>query len=159
MNGAFWRNLGITVILAGLAAYAGARLGEQPLPIKAAPTASAHGPVGMRDSVYQMVHQDIQLSDDQKHRIDDIEARYAHRRNELRAKIASANAELGEALANEMALGTAASRALEHQEQDMGDLQRETILYVLEVRAVLTPKQQQVLDQKVFESLSASPLN
>jgi Spy/CpxP family protein refolding chaperone len=158
VNGAFWRNLGITVVLAGLAAYAGARLGEQPLEAKPKTTAVSR-PVGMRDSVYQMVHQDMQLSDDQKHRIDDIEARYAHRRNELRAKIASANAELGEALANEMALGTAASRALEHQEQDMGDLQRETILYVLEVRAVLTPKQQQVLDQKVFESLSASPLS
>jgi len=98
------------------------------------------------------------LSDDQKRRIDDIEARYAHRRNELRAKIGAANAELGEALANEMALGTAATRALEHQEQDMGDLQRETILYVLEVRAVLTPKQQQALDQKVFESLTAPAL-
>jgi Spy/CpxP family protein refolding chaperone len=159
VNGAFWRNLGITVVLAGLAAYAGARLGEQPLPLKPKPAEAQRGPVGMRDSVYQMVHQDMQLSDDQKHRIDDIEARYAHRRNELRAKIASANAELGEALANEMALGTAASRALEHQEQDMGDLQRETILYVLEVRSVLTPKQQQVLDQKVFESLSASPLS
>ena len=158
MNGAFWRNLGITVVLAGLAAFAGARLGEQPLPLKPKP-AEGSRPVGMRDSVYQMVHQDIQLTDDQKHRIDEIEARYAHRRNELRAKIASANAELGEALANEMALGTAASRALEHQEQDMGDLQRETILYVLEVRAVLSPKQQQVLDQKVFESLSASPLS
>jgi len=105
-----------------------------------------------------MVHQDIQLNDDQKRRIDEIEARYAHRRNELRAKIGSANAELGEALANEMALGTAASRALEHQQQDMGDLQRETILYVLQVRAVLTPKQQQALDQKVFESLTAPPL-
>jgi Spy/CpxP family protein refolding chaperone len=159
VNGAFWRNLGITVVLAGVAAFAGARLAEQPLPIKANPAEASRRPVGMRDSVYQMVHQDIQLTDDQKHRIEDIEARYAHRRNELRAKIASANAELGEALANEMALGTAASRALEHQEQDMGDLQRETILYVLEVRAVLTPKQQQVLDQKVFESLSASPLS
>jgi hypothetical protein len=39
----------------------------------------------------------------------------------------------------------------------MGDLQRETILYVLEVRMVPTPKQQQVLDQKVFESLTAGP--
>ena len=157
MNGAFWRNLAITVVLAGGAAYAGTRLGEQHLPIRT--TAEApKAPLGMRDSVYQMVHQDMQLSDDQKHRIDDIEARYAHRRNELRAKIASANAELGEALANEMALGTAASRALEHQEQDMGDLQRETILYVLEVRSVLTPKQQQALDQKVFESLTAPAL-
>jgi Spy/CpxP family protein refolding chaperone len=159
VNGAFWRNLGITVVLAGLAAFAGARLGEQPLPIKPKPGEASRNPVGMRDSVYQMVHQDIQLTDDQKRRIDDIEVRYAHRRNELRAKITSANAELGEALANEMALGTAASRALEHQEQDMGELQRETILYVLQVRAVLTPKQQQVLDQKVFESLSSSPLS
>ncbi len=156
MNGAFWRNLAITVVLAGAAAYAGARLGEQRLPVK--PAEASHSPVGMRDSVYQMVHQDLTLNDDQKRKIDAIEDRYAHRRNELRAKIGSANAELGEALANEMALGTAASRALEHQQQDMGDLQRETILYVLEVRAVLTPKQQQALDQKVFESLTAPPL-
>jgi len=156
VNGAFWRNLAITVVLAGGAAYAGARLGEHRLPLSTA--AAPRAPLGMRDSVYQMVHQDIQLSDDQKRKIDDIEARYAHRRNELRAKIGAANAELGEALANEMALGTAASRALEHQEQDMGDLQRETILYVLEVRSVLTPKQQQALDQKVFESLTAPAL-
>jgi len=156
VNGAFWRNLAITVVLAGGAAYAGARLGAQPLPVK--PAEAPRAPLGMRDSVYQMVHQDMQLTDDQKHRIDDIETRFAHRRNELRAKIGSANAELGEALANEMALGTAATRALEHQEQDMGDLQRETILYVLQVRAVLTPKQQQALDQKVFESLTAPAL-
>jgi hypothetical protein len=156
VNGAFWRNLAITVVLAGLAAFAGARLGEQQHPVKQAEAPRA--PLGMRDSVYQMVHQDMQLSEDQKRRIDDIEARYAHRRNELRAKIGAANAELGEALANEMALGTAATRALEHQEQDMGDLQRETILYVLEVRSVLTPKQQQALDQKVFESLTAPAL-
>lgn len=157
MNGAFWRNLAITIVLAGLAAYAGARLSER-RPSGAAPAEAARRPLGMRDSVYQMVHQDMQLSDEQKRKVDEIEARYAHRRNELRAKIGSANAELGEALANEMALGTAASRALEHLQQDMGDLQRETILYVLEVRAVLTPKQQQALDQKVFESLTAPAL-
>ena len=155
MNGAFWRNLAITVVLAGAAAYAGTRLGE--LQLGAKPVEPPRSRLLLRDSVYQMVHQDVVLTDAQRHRIDDIEARYAHRRNELRTKIGSANAELGEALANEMALGTAASRALEHLQQDMGDLQRETILYTLEVRSVLTPKQQQVLDQKVFESLTAGP--
>lgn len=153
MNGAFWRNLAITVVLAGLAAYAGTRLGEQPQKPVEAPRAK----LLLRDSVYQMVHQDLRLTPDQSRKIDDIEARYAHRRNELRAQIGSANAELGEALANEMALGTAASRALEHLQQSMGDLQRTTILYTLEVRSVLTPQQQQVLDQKVFESLTAGP--
>jgi len=153
VNGAFWRNLAITVVLAGLAAYAGTRLGEQPQKPVEAPRAK----LLLRDSVYQMVHQDLRLTPDQSRKIDDIEARYAHRRNELRAQIGSANAELGEALANEMALGTAASRALEHLQQSMGDLQRTTILYTLEVRSVLTPQQQQVLDQKVFESLTAGP--
>ena len=153
MNGAFWRNLLITVVLAGAAAYIGARLGDH-APRPAEP-ARAH--LLLRDSVYQMVHHDMTLSADQKRKIDEIEDRYAHRRNALRAQIGSANAELGEALANEMALGTAASRALEHLQQSMGDLQRETILYVLQVRAVLTPPQQQVLDQKVFESLTLGP--
>lgn len=154
MNGAFWRNLAITVILAGVAAYAGTRLGEQP---QKPPVEAPRAKLLLRDSVYQMVHQDMNLTPDQKRKIDAIEARYAHRRNELRAQIGSANAELGEALANEMALGTAASRALEHLQQAMGQLQRETILYTLEIRAVLTPQQQQVLDQKVFESLTAGP--
>ena len=156
MNGAFWRNLLITVVLAGLAAYAGTRLGAL-RQTPAAPAEAARSRLLLRDSVYQMVHQDMTLTDVQRRKIDDIEARYAHRRNELRAQIGSANAELGEALANEMALGTAASRALEHLQQAMGDLQKETILYTLEVRAVLTPQQQQVLDQKVFESLTAGP--
>lgn len=153
MNGAFWRNLAITVVLAGLAAYAGTRLGEQPQKPPEAPRAK----LLLRDSVYQMVHQDMSLTADQRRRIDEIEARYAHRRNALRAQIGSANAELGEALANEMALGTEASRALDHLQSSMGELQRTTILYTLEVRAVLTPQQQQVLDQKVFESLTAGP--
>ena len=153
MTGAFWRNLAITVVLAGLAAFAGARLGSQHAPAAEPPRAR----LLLRDSVYEMVHKDLTLTADQKRRIDDIEARYTHNRNTLRAQIGAANAELGEALANEMALGTAAQRALEHLQSAMGELQKETIVYVLEVRAVLTPQQQQVLDQKVFESLTLGP--
>jgi Spy/CpxP family protein refolding chaperone len=155
VNGAFWRNLAITVVLAGLAAYAGTRLGAQHLTQQ--PPEAPRTRLLLRDSVDQMVHHDLKLTAEQTRRIDDIEARYAHKRNALRAQITSANAELGEALANEMALGTAAQRALEHLQGAMGELQKQTILYVLEVRAVLTPQQQQVLDQKVFESLTVGP--
>ncbi len=153
MTGAFWRNLVITIVLAGLAAFVGARLGARRLQPQEAPRTQ----LLLRDSVYRMVHQDMTLNADQKRKIDVIEDLYAHRRNALRAQIGAADAELGEALANEMALGTAAQRALEHLQDSMGALQKETILYVLEVRAVLTPAQQQVLDQKVFESLTLGP--
>jgi Spy/CpxP family protein refolding chaperone len=142
----------ITVFLAGLAAFVGARLGAGRLHPEA-----PRSRLLLRDTVYQMVHQDLKLTPDQLGRIDQIEERYAHQRNALRARIGSANGELGEALANEMALGTAAQRALEHLQSSMGELQKQTILYVLEVRSVLTPQQQQVLDQKVFESLTIGP--
>jgi Spy/CpxP family protein refolding chaperone len=153
VNFAFWRNLLFTVVLAGLAAFVGARLGASHLQA-AEPSRSR---LLLRETVYQVVHHDLKLSADQSRRIDQIEDRYAHQRNGLRAQIGSADAELGEALANEMALGTAAQRALDHLQTSMGSLQRETILYVLEVRSVLTPEQQQVLDQKVFESLTVGP--
>ena len=153
MSGAFWRNLAITVVLAGLAAFVGARLGAQ----HSQPAEAPRSRLLLRDSVYEMVHKDLTLTADQTRKIDEIETRYIHRRNGLRAEIGAANAELGEALANEMALGTAAQRALDHLQGSMGDLQKETIVYVLEVRAVLTPQQQQVLDQKVFESLTLGP--
>ncbi len=152
MNGAFWRNLAFTIVLAGLAAFVGARLGAGHAPAEA-----PRSRLLLRDTVYQMVHTDLKLTPEQSRKIDEIENRYAHQRNTLRAQIGSADAELGEALANEMALGTAAQRALEHLQTSMGSLQRETILYVLEVRNVLTPQQQQVLDQKVFESLTIGP--
>ncbi len=152
MTFAFWRNLILTVVLAGLAAFVGARLGSGHQAAEA-----PRSRLLLRDTVYQMVHQDLKLTPAQTQRIDQIEDRYAHQRNALRAQIGSANAELGEALANEMALGTAAQRALEHLQTAMGSLQKETILYVLEVRSVLTPQQQQVLDQKVFESLTDGP--
>ena len=153
MTGAFWRNLLITVLLAGLAAFVGARLGATHLQPAEAPRSH----LLLRETVYQMVHQDLKLTPAQSRKVDEIEGRYAHQRNSLRAQIGSADAELGEALANEMALGTAAQRALEHLQGSMGQLQRETILYVLEVRSELTPQQQQVLDQKVFESLTIGP--
>jgi hypothetical protein len=153
MTGAAWRNLLITVALAGLAAYAGARLGQVPLPRTGPPVERT----GLRDNIFQVVHRDMTLTPEQKRQIEEIDARHSHSRILLRAQINTADAELGEALANEMALGTAASRALDRLQDLMGQLQRETVLYVLDVRAVLTPAQQQLLDRRIFESLAARP--
>jgi Spy/CpxP family protein refolding chaperone len=155
MNGVFLRNLAITVVLAGLAAFVGAKLGANP-PLQ--PVEAPRTRFLLRDNVYNVVHKDLQLTPDQARRIDQIEMDYDQRRNALRVDMGAADAELGEALANEMALGTAAERALDHLQNSMGALQKQTVVYVLAIRAVLTPQQQQVLDQKVFESLTQGPL-
>jgi hypothetical protein len=41
-------------------------------------------------------------------------------------------------------------------EQGLGQLQRATVVYVLEVRDVLTPEQQMIYDRKVRELLTAT---
>ena len=144
----FWRNLLITIVLAFAAAYAGARFGAQ-APPKPTPQ--------LRESIYQTVHHDLKLTPAQETQIRAIDDRYEHKRNALRADIGSADAELAQALANEMALGTAAERALTHIQTSLGQMQRDSVLYVLDVRAVLTPEQQTQLDRKIFETLALGP--
>ena len=55
-----------------------------------------------------------------------------------------------------LAMRLEAQQASSHVEQGLGQLQRATILYVLEVRDVLTPEQQMIYDRKVREVLTAS---
>ncbi len=145
----FWRNLLITAVLAFAAAFAGAKFGAQ---------GTGHRPPNLlRESVFQMVHHDLKLTPAQEVAIGKIDQRYEHQRNVLRADISSADAELAQALAAEMSLGTSAERALSHIQGSLGQMQREAVLYVLDVRAVLNPDQQMVLDRKIFESLALGP--
>ncbi len=74
----------------------------------------------------------------------------------LRMQVAGANRELADALMADMAFGREAQTASNHVEAGLGELQRATILYVLEVRDVLTPQQQMIYDRKVREVLTAT---
>jgi Spy/CpxP family protein refolding chaperone len=103
------------------------------------------------------VHHQLKLTPAQQAAIAQIDERYEHRRNALRADVGAADAELAQALANEMALGTSAQRALGHIQGALGEMQRDSVVYVLDVRAVLTPEQQAALDRKIFETLALGP--
>ena len=145
---AFWRNLAITVVLAFAAAYVGARLGSHASPTR---------PTLLRESVYQMVHNDLKLTPTQAAAIGKIDADYEHHRNTLRANISTGDAELAQALATEMALGSSAQTALSHIQGSLGEMQKDSVVYVLDVRAQLDPEQQMRLDRKIFESLALGP--
>lgn len=146
---AYWRNLAITVVVALAAGWAGGALGVRTL-----------GPVEemlpLRQSVSAIVRNDLRLTDEQMRELQNIENRYYDRRIQLRSHVAEANRELADALMNDMAFGREAQQASQHVERGLGDLQRATIVYVLEVRDVLTPEQQMVYDRKVREVLTAS---
>ena len=146
---AFWRNLAITVIVAMGAGWAGGALGVRTL-------APVEEMLPLRQSVSAIVRGDLKLNDEQMRDIQNIENRYYDRRIQLRTHVAEANRELADALMNDMAFGREAQQASQHVERGLGDLQRATVVYVLEVRDVLTPEQQVIYDRKVREVLTAS---
>jgi Spy/CpxP family protein refolding chaperone len=96
------------------------------------------------------------LTQKQSQEIQAIESRYYDKRTSLRRQVSDANRELADALMSDMAFGREAQQASNHVEQGLGELQRATIMYVLEVRDVLTPEQQMVYDRRVREVLTAT---
>ncbi len=150
----FWRNLVITAAVALLAGTVGGWMGA-----RNALDNDAQG-LPLRQTVSEIVHSDLRLSSEQSQQVRTIESKYYDRRIMLRSQVADANRELADALMSDMAFGREAQEASSHVERGLGELQRATILYVLEVRDVLTPEQQMVYDRRVREVLTetaASP--
>lgn len=137
-----WRSIVITAMLAALASGA-------------ATWASATW--GMRErqppSLHSVVHEKLDLSDEQDRRLDAIEARFAARRPALEADVRAANRELAAAIAASEGDTPRVQAAVDHFHAAMGDLQKATITHVFEMRAVLTPAQAEVFDAAVVEAL------
>ena len=147
---AFWRNLLVTIVVALVAGGIGGFMGARNLVEIEEPT------LPLRQTVAEIVRRDLHLTSNQAQEIQSIETRYFDRRTTLRRDVSDANRELADALMSDMAFGREAQEASNHVEQGLGELQRATIMYVLEVRDVLTPEQQMVYDRRVREVLTAT---
>jgi Spy/CpxP family protein refolding chaperone len=145
-----WRNLAVTLVVAILAGALGGWLGAQNAIDNDAQA------LPLRQTVSQIVSHDLKLTGDQAKAIQAIEHKYYDKRSSLRRHVADANRSLADALMADMAFGREAQQASNQLEEGLGELQRATILYVLEVRDVLNPEQQMVYDRKVREVLTAT---
>lgn len=139
-----WRSIALTAILAAAAGGAGAGIG-------------GHYFVRMnkaKTSLHAMVHEELHLTADQDRRLDAEEARFAARRRVLEDGVRSANAELAVAIQNSKGYGPEVLRAVERSHSAMGELEKETILHVFEMRSILTPEQAGAFDDRVAEALT-----
>jgi Heavy-metal resistance len=149
----FHRQLLLTVILAGLAGFTGVWFGAHGLQSDASPA-----PAPLRLAVDELASRGLSgLTPEQKNKITDIESRFSRQRTKLRARIASANSDLADALAAEMTLGPKVDTSIENLKSMIGELQRATVVYVLDLRGVLTQQQQMVFDEKVVAALMTAP--
>lgn len=137
------RNLLITLILSlvaiGVGAWAGAKIfGHEPQP----------------PSLHEFVHDELDLTDAQEARLEGLEQDFAVRRKAREAELRAANAALAAAIQDGHTYSPEVQAAVERFHHAMGELQKETILHVLDMRKVLTPAQAARYDKRIAQALT-----
>ena len=155
MNAASWRGLALTILIAAAAGFAGAWLGISGLHLTGGGSRVSQDSV--RQSVDALLAKDFKLTAAQKQQIDRIDQDFTRKHNVIWADIFTDNARLASAVATDMSLSTDAKSAISGIQDGVGRLHTESILYVLQVREVLTPEQRKQFDEHIILALMRSP--
>jgi len=108
-----------------------------------------------RPGLHDVVHERLDLTQEQIERIEIIESEFATRRRAQEAEMQAANAELAAAIREEHGYGPRVTAAVARFHHAMGELQSETIRHVFAMREVLTAEQQAIFDTTVVDALTA----
>jgi Spy/CpxP family protein refolding chaperone len=104
--------------------------------------------------LHEVVHEKLHLTADQERRIAGMERDHEARRQALEAEMRAANAQLAQAFQQSHAYTPQVQAAIDRFHRAMGELQKETIVHTLAMRAVLTPDQAARFDETVVRSLT-----
>jgi Spy/CpxP family protein refolding chaperone len=138
------RNLLLTLVLSVLGAAVGAWGGAQYVVHR----------MQRPPALHELLHEELKLTPDQSARIEGMEREHATRRRALEAEMRAANADLAQAFEAQHAYTPEVQAAVDRFHRAMGELQKETIVHTLAMRAVLTPAQTTRFDDTVVRSLT-----
>lgn len=130
-----------TVLAAGLAGWLGVEYGIH------------HRHTQDLDAV---LHSELDLSQNQDHQLDALEAGFAGKRRLYEAEMRAANNDLAAAITRDHSYGPAEQQAIARFHKAMMALQEETVRHVLAMRAVLNPDQAKAFDAIVSKTLTGS---
>jgi Spy/CpxP family protein refolding chaperone len=140
------RGLLITALVALAAGFSGVWLGMR-----------MFGPGPTTPSLHELVHERLNLSAEQRIRIETLEETFAARKSAIKLEMRTANAELAAAIREERGYGPRVTAAVEHFHDAMGRLQTATIAHVFAMREVLDEEQRAAFDDTVVGALTADP--
>lgn len=141
--GGLSRGLLLTLVLTLVAAIGGTWIGARYI------YAQRH-----QASLHEFVHEELELTAEQKKRLEVLEQDFAVKRRAREAELRAANAELARAIQTRHEYSPEVQAAVDHFHHAMGELQKETILHVLGMRTVLTPEQALQFDKRIGEALT-----
>ncbi|WP_369059794.1 periplasmic heavy metal sensor [Caulobacter sp. 73W] len=105
-------------------------------------------------TVHDLLLEGIEVTAEQDLRLRALDGDYEDLKRRREAELRKANAELAAAILEGHAYTPKVAAAVEQFHHAMGEFQKETIVHVLEMRAVLTPEQAERLDKRVAEALT-----
>ena len=139
------RRLLLVGLIAFAAAIAGVFVGRL---VSDAPKAS-------ETELHALLHDQLDLTPAQDAKIDRIEADFARRRRALELEMRASNVRLAEAIKAEHGYGPRVTEAIDHTHEVMGTLQKETLVHLFAMRAVLNRDQAEMFDESVVKALTA----
>ncbi len=107
------------------------------------------------NEIHAFLHNELKLDASQESKIEAIEARYAVRKKALELDMRAANARLAEAIEAEHGYGPKVTVAVDHVHHVMGEMQKETLEHLFEMRTVMTNDQARLFDKTVVKALTA----
>ncbi len=137
---------GLIVLLAFGAALGGAFVGRTWI----------NPPKPVESELHQLLHDQLDLDESQKQRIEQIEHQFAIKRQALDLELRSDNARLAAAIEAEHGFGPGVSAAVDRSHHAMGELQKATLEHVFAMRSVLRPEQATRFDAAVVKALTAT---
>lgn len=111
-------------------------------------------PAAAEPSLNRIIHHELDLSAEQRARVAEIEARYTAQRQAREREMRAANTRLAGAIEANHQLDDNVRAAINDFHHAMGELQLETIRYVLDVRDTLDEEQRAHFDATVTASLT-----
>lgn len=107
------------------------------------------------NALHDLLHDELDLDARQLAQINGIEERFERRRQALEAELRADNVRLAAAIEAERGYGSRVTAEIERSHRAMGDLQKETLAHIFEMRAVLRPEQAEEFDRAVVKALTA----
>lgn len=105
-------------------------------------------------SLHEFLHDQLHLNAEQSLKLQALEREFSITRSAREAELRLANAELAAAINAKHEYSPEVRGAIEHFHDVMGELQKESIVHILQMRAILTPEQAVVFDKRVAEALT-----
>lgn len=106
-------------------------------------------------ALHELLHEELNLDEQQLARIEGLEQRFAIRKRELELELRADNARLAAAIEAEHGYGPRVTAEIDRSHRAMGELQKETLSHIFAMRAVLRPDQAEKFDRAVVRALTA----